>query len=64
MRVAHRMVKPCVPLDLVKDKTTFENVTIDNFANYPNPPAWGVGWYFDGVALPEIVMRRGTKCAR
>jgi len=51
----------CVPVALIKDKTTFENVTIENFADYPNKPAWGVAWHFDGVGAPEIVLRRGTK---
>lgn len=29
--------------------------------NYPNPPAWGLGYYVNGLESPAVYVRRGTE---
>jgi hypothetical protein len=52
--------KVCVPA--VKSAApALWKLTVENSRAYPNPPAWGVSWRFNGIESPELVLQRGVE---
>jgi hypothetical protein len=50
----------CVALITAAEPKTWL-LTVENAKAYPNPPAWGVSWRFDGIESPVLVLQRGVK---